>query len=37
MNDEYIKKIIAIEEKHFRKYPKRKMSGKEFNELFEIK
>ncbi|MBI2445691.1 DUF2683 family protein [Candidatus Micrarchaeota archaeon] len=33
-SDEYVKKILAIEEEHFRKYGHRAMSKKEMDELF---
>ena len=32
-NGEYVKKILEIEEGHFKKYGKRKMSLKELDEL----
>jgi len=32
--DEYVKKILKIEEEHFRKYRYRTMSMKEMDELF---
>ena len=32
-NDEYIKKVIEIDERHFRKYGKRKMTLKELDKL----
>jgi len=35
-NGHYIKKLIEIEKNHFKKYKTRKMSEKEFNELFEM-
>lgn len=31
--DEYVKKLLEIEEKHFKKHGKRKMSVKELDEL----
>lgn len=33
VSDEYVKKIIDIDEKHLKKYGKRKMSIKELDEL----
>lgn len=35
-NDQYIKKVIEIEKNHFKKYKNKKMTDKEFNELFEL-
>ncbi|MFH1440207.1 MAG: antitoxin [Candidatus Woesearchaeota archaeon] len=35
-NDEYVKKVIEIEKKHFEKYGYKKTTQKEFNELFEL-
>lgn len=35
-SDEYVKKLIQIEKRHFKKYGRRKMSKKEFNQLFEL-
>jgi len=34
--DQYIKKLIEIEKNHFKKYRNRRMSNKNFNELFEL-
>jgi hypothetical protein len=34
VKDSYVKKILAIEEKHFRKYGYRKMSDRELDRLF---
>ncbi len=34
VKDSYIKKILKIEEDHFKKYGYRKMSDKEFDKLF---
>jgi hypothetical protein len=33
-SDEYVKKILKIEEEHFKKYGHRKMSDKELDALF---
>jgi len=33
--DQYIKRLIEIEKNHFKKYKNRRMTDKEFNELFE--
>ncbi|MFH0927579.1 MAG: hypothetical protein V1822_03300 [Candidatus Micrarchaeota archaeon] len=33
--EEYVKKILEICDEHMKKYPKRRMSQKEFDELFE--
>ena len=35
-SDQYIKKLIEIEKNHFKKYKNKKMSNKEFNDLFEL-
>ena len=35
-SDEYIKKMIQIEKRHFKKYGDQKMSQQEFNNLFEL-
>lgn len=35
-SDEYIKKMIATEKRHFEKYGHRKMTKQKFNELFEL-
>ena len=35
-NDEYIKKIIEIDEKHLKKYGNKKMSLKELDKLCEV-
>lgn len=35
-SDEYVKKVIGMSKRHFKKYGYRKMSKKEFNELFEL-
>jgi hypothetical protein len=35
-SDAYIKKMIEIEKRHFQKHQKRRMSKKEFCELFEM-
>ena len=35
-SDEYIKKLIQVEKRHFDKYNYKKMTKKEFNELFEL-
>lgn len=35
-NDEYIKKVLDIEKRHFKKYGNRSMSHKELNHLFEM-
>ena len=34
--DEYVKKVLAISKQHFSKYGYKKMSQKEFKELFEL-
>lgn len=34
--DDYVKKIIELEKKHFEKHGLRKMSKKQFNALFEL-
>lgn len=34
VKESYIKKILKIEEEHFKKYGHRKMSSKELDELF---
>lgn len=35
-SDEYIKKMIEMEKRHFKKYGHRKMTKQEFNKLFEL-
>ena len=35
-NDEYVKKILATTKKHFDKHGYKKISKKEFNNLFEF-
>ena len=35
-SDEYLKKVIEIEKRHFKKYGYQKMNQKEFKELFEL-
>lgn len=34
--DQYIKRVIEIEKNYFKKYKNRRMTDKEFNELFEM-
>ena len=33
--EKYVKKVLEICDEHMKKYPKRRMSQKEFDELFE--
>lgn len=33
----YIKKLLGIEKNHYKKYKNRRISEKEFNELFDLK
>ncbi len=35
-SDQYLKKILEIEKRHFEKYGYKKMTSKEFKELFEL-
>ena len=34
VKESYVKKLLKIEDKHFKEYGHRKMSGKELDELF---
>ncbi|MFH1307061.1 MAG: antitoxin [Candidatus Micrarchaeota archaeon] len=34
-SEEYVKKILEICDEHMKKYPKRRMSQREYDELFE--
>jgi hypothetical protein len=36
VSDEYLKKVIAISEEHFKKYKNRKMTFQELDELFNF-
>lgn len=35
-NEEYVKKMVAMSKRHFSKYGYKKMSQKEFKDLFEL-
>ncbi len=37
VRDDYVKKLIEIEKRHFAKHHKRRMSNRQFNDLFELK
>jgi hypothetical protein len=36
VKDDYVKSVVEVEKKHFKKYGKKKMSEKEFDKVFEM-